>query len=113
MERIGKIKRPNRDPTLAGELAKAADNTLGARNRHRSRAVYRSDLKSEKAVAVNQHFRLVLRQAGRRHPAKSTHLFLMFATTEDDMDGLSQPDRAGCLRRRDLTHAVAEHHVGA
>jgi phthiocerol/phenolphthiocerol synthesis type-I polyketide synthase C len=63
-------------------------------------------------AAANQRLRLVLGQAGRRHPAKSAHLFLMFATTEDDMDRLSQTDRAGCLRRRDLTHAVAEHHVG-
>src|SRR6516165_591840 len=105
MERIGKIKRPNRDPTLAGELAEAADHILGARNRHRSRAVYRGDLKSEKAAAANQRLRLVLGQAGRRHPAKSVHLFLMLATTEDDMDGLRQTDRAGCLGRRDLTHA--------
>ena len=112
MERVGKIKGSNRNPTLAGDLAEATDHIVGARNRHRSRAVYRGDLKSEKAAAANQRLRLVLGQAGRRHPAKSTHLFLMFATTEDDMDGLSQPDRAGCLRRRDLTHAVAEHHVG-
>src|SRR5271167_2201420 len=112
MERIGKIKRSNRNPTLASELAEAADHILGARNGHRSRAVYRGDLKSEKAVAANQRLRLVPRQAGGRHPAKSMHLFLMFAAMEDDMDGLSQTDRAGCLRRRDLAHAVAEHHVG-
>src|SRR5271156_5975641 len=111
MERIGKIKRPNRDPTLAGDLAEAADHILGARNRHRSRAVYCGDLKSEKAAAAYQRLRLVPGQAGRRHPAKSMHLFLMFAAMEDDMDGLSQTDRAGCLRRRDLAHAVAEHRV--
>src|SRR5271167_2745664 len=108
MERIGEIKGPNRDPMLAGDLAEAADHILGARDRHRSRAVDRGDLKSAKAATADQRLRLVPGQAGRGHRPKSMRLFLMFAAMEDDMDSLSQTDRAGCLRRRDLAHAVAE-----
>src|SRR5271163_5034561 len=111
MERIGEIEGPNRDPMLAGDLAEASDHILGARNRHRSRAVYRGDLESEKAAAADQRLRLVPGQAGRGHRAKPMHLFLMFAAIEDDVDSLSQTDRAGCLGGRDLTNAVAEHRV--
>src|SRR5271169_2327304 len=112
MERIGEIKGPKCDPTLAGYLAETADHIRWARNRYRSRAVDRGDLKFEETAAVDQRLRLVSRQAGRRHRPSSKHLFLMFTAMEDDMDGLIEADRAGYFRCRHLAHAVAEHRVG-